>query len=522
MVSLLEDLHPVAPALGISPMSAGLTNVKKFKPNELPQSGFTVDYDANPKGYESFELYLNAVEMEENLELRCHYDIKLFEDLTIREWLATLTSIFHDLAADPSQLALDLARLNRADASPATEIVYTQVSNQHLQADSTGPTTMPERELLQALIPLWQRVLGIIKIDPDDDFFALGGHSVAAAQLFALIQRELGCTAPLATLYDASTPRTLASVLSQGGKPEAWQSLVAINRPHPSNDRTSHRPPLFLVHGAEGNILLYRSLAADLGADQPVFGLQSAGLDGRSPIDGRFENVAHRYIEEIRQVQPHGPYMLGGYCLGGTLALEMARQLIASGETVGLLALIEIYNIRSISWPLSLRQRLINRWILNPYFHLDNLLAAEGEGKRAFFMEKLRVETTRIKASAHFAWARLRDRFQTHSAAPAPQAKIADIYEEALAHYEVRPYPGELTLFLAKRHLAGFHDRLGGWGDVAQGGVRLHSLPISPRGSLVEPHVRQLAAILRACLDRATENSKPIVHEPKVELLSTH
>ncbi|MGA7058000.1 MAG: thioesterase domain-containing protein, partial [Terriglobales bacterium] len=429
---------------------------------------------------------------------------------------------FHDLAADPSQLALDLARLNRADASPATEIVYTQVSNQHLQAESTGPTTMPERELLQALLPLWQRVLGIVKIDPDDDFFVLGGHSVAAAQLFSLIQRELGCTAPLATLYDSSTPRTLARVLSQGGKPEAWQSLVAINRPHPSNDRPSHRPPLFLVHGAEGNILLYRSLAAHLGADQPVFGLQSAGLDGRSPIDGRFENVAHRYIEEIRQVQPHGPYMLGGYCLGGTLALEMARQLIASGETVGLLALIEIYNIRSISWPLSLRQRLINRWILNPYFHLDNLLAAEGEGKRAFFMEKLRVETTRIKASAHFAWARLRDRFQTHAAAPAPQAKIADIYEEALAHYEVRPYPGELTLFLAKRHLAGFHDRLGGWGDVAQGGVRLHSLPISPRGSLVEPHVRQLAAILRACLDRATENSKPIVHEPKVELLSTH
>ena len=103
MVSLLEDLHPVAPALGISPISAGLTNVKKFKPNELPQSGFTVDYDANPKGYESFELYLNAVEMEENLELRCHYDIKLFEDLTIREWLATLASIFQDLAADPSR-----------------------------------------------------------------------------------------------------------------------------------------------------------------------------------------------------------------------------------------------------------------------------------------------------------------------------------------------------------------------------------------------------------------------------------
>src|SRR5208282_5837520 len=111
MVSLLEDLRPVGPALGISPISTGLTNVKKFKPNELPQSGFAADYDANPKGYESFELYLNAVEMEENLEVRCHYDIKLFEDLTIREWLTTLGSIFQDLAADPSRQVLDLARL---------------------------------------------------------------------------------------------------------------------------------------------------------------------------------------------------------------------------------------------------------------------------------------------------------------------------------------------------------------------------------------------------------------------------
>src|SRR5208282_3420612 len=172
---------------------------------------------------------------------------------------------------------------------------------------------------------------------------------------FALIQSELGCTAPLATLYHASTPRMLASVLSQGSKKEDWQSLVAINRPRRS--RSNDRPPLFLVHAAEGNVLLYRSLAAHLGADQPVFGLQSAGLDGRSPVDGRFEHVARRYVDEIRQVQPHGPYMLGGYCLGGTLALEMARQLIESGDTVGLVALIEIYNIRSMRWPLPLHQR---------------------------------------------------------------------------------------------------------------------------------------------------------------------
>jgi acyl transferase domain-containing protein/thioesterase domain-containing protein len=546
MVSLLEDLHPSTPAPGISPISAGLTNVKKFKPNELPQSGFTVDYEANPKGYESFEWYLNAVEVEEGLELHCHYDIKLFDDLTVREWLATLASIFEELAADPSREALELTGIERGDTSPAAEIIYTQSASREAASetilalsasasaaepprqflDSTARSAMTESALLESMLPLWRRVLNARKIGPDDDFFALGGHSIAAAQLFATIERELGCAAPLAVLYDASTPRMLAHRLSRGGKEneEDWKSLVAIQRSknQPSKSQSSgNRTPLFLAHAAEGNVLLYRSLAAHLGADQPVYGLQSAGLDGRSRVDGRFEHVAGRYIDEIRQVQPHGPYMLGGYCLGGTLALEMARQLIESGESVGLVALIEIYNIRALRWPLPLHQRLFNRFVLNPFYHLQNLFAAEGAGKFAFFAEKLRVETTRAKASVRLGWARLRHSLAPEGTAAAPQAKLADIYEEALAQYEVRPYPGELTVFLAERHLAGFRAPMGGWGEVAKGGVRLFSLPISPRGSLVEPYVGQLAALLRGCLDRAMENPESAAREPGVELVNT-
>ena len=530
MISLLEELRPSLPALGISPISAGLTNVKKFKPSELPQSGFTVEYEANPKGYESFEMYLNVIEKEENLELHCHYDIKLFEELTIRGWLAELASIFQDLAADPTQEVMGLARIKPAEVSSTAEIVYTQNLPAHLMGEPRPVVSVaepvPHRHspnllagslmdapaLLQAMIPLWQCVLGVRDVGPDDDFFELGGHSIVAAQLFTLIEKELGCTAPLATLYDASTPRTLASVLSLGTKVEDWQSLVAINR-------SGNRPPLFLVHAAEGNVLLYRSLAAHLGSDQPVFGLQSAGLDGRSPVDGQFERVAHRYVQEIRQIQPHGPYMLGGYCLGGTLAMEMGRQLIEAGETVSLVALIETYNIRSLNWPLPLHQRLINRFILNPYFHLQNLFAADGAGKSAFFLDKLHVELARIRVSARLGWDRLRYRLWPRAAAAPPRAKIADIYDEALTRYDVQPYPGELTLFLAERHMAGFDDRLGGWEGVAQGGVRLFSLPISPRGSLVEPYVNQLASSLRGCLDQAIESSKKTVHEDRLELV---
>ena len=532
LASLLGDLRPKVPALGVSPISAGLTSVKKFKPNELPQSGFSIDYQANPKSYESFELYLNAVESEENLELCCHYDTKLFEGVTIRKWLATLGSIFQDLLTDPSREVLDLAGLKRAELSSTTEFVEMQSSKQDVPTESSTAalnskpeplskfssslvgSAMAEPAMLRALLPLWQRVLKVHEVQPDDDFFALGGHSIAAAQLFAMIKRELGCTAPLATLYDASTPRMLGRVLIRGAQAEDWKSLVAMNR-------SGDRPPLFLVHAAEGNVLLYRSLAAHLGADQPVFGLQSAGLDGRSPIDAKFEDVARRYIDEVRQVQPHGPYMLGGYCLGGTLALEMAQQLIKSGEAVSLLALIEIYNIRSIRWPLPLHLRFINRFFLNPYFHLQNLIAAEGAGKLAFLRQKTRVEINRIMASARFAWAHVRHRLQRDATKASSLAKIADIYEEALTRYDVKLYPGEVTLFLAKRHLLGCHDRLGGWGDVAHRGVRLFSLAMSPRSSLVEPYVGELAAVMRACIDQAIEDSRIPTHEPSADLVST-
>jgi thioesterase domain-containing protein len=273
---------------------------------------------------------------------------------------------------------------------------------------------------------------------------------------------------------------------------------------------------LFLAHAAEGNVLLYRSLAAHLGKDQRVYGLQSAGLDGNSPVDARFEHVASNYIDEIRQIQPHGPYMLGGYCLGGTIALEMAQQLIKAGETVGLVALIEDYNVRAMQWPLLRRHLLVNRLFLNPYFHLQNMLAAEGASKLDFFAEKLRVEIRRAKVSVRAALANLRHRVSPDGTSETPRAKLADIYEDALTQYDVRPYPGELMLFLAERHLAGFDVPFGGWGHVAQKGVRLYSLPFSPRGTLIEPYVRQLASIMRACLDRAIEASQIDLNEQAI------
>jgi thioesterase domain-containing protein/malonyl CoA-acyl carrier protein transacylase len=526
LLSLLQDLKPSLNIPGLSPISAGFTNIGRFRPGQLPQSGFTVDYNPNPKAFESFEFYLNAVESEDKVDLYCHFDISLFEDLTIREWLSCLTNIYADVAADPARAVLSLAQLDHGNPGSAAKPVFARLKSQQDSgelpldaasslASSNGHTSgplavspLPEPEMLQSLLTLWRRVLGVNYIGPDDDFFLMGGNSMAAATLFALIQKEHGYAPSLGVLYDSSTPRKLARILGGGNRTEHWDTLVAINR---HGDRT----PLFLVHAAEGNVLLYRSLAAHLGPDQPVWGLQSAGLDGKSPVDARFEHVAGLYINEIRKIQPYGPYMLGGYCLGGTIALEMAHQLIESGEQVGLVAMIEDYNLRAMRWPLAMHHHLINRFFLNPYFHLSNVLSAKGRGKFDFFMDKFNVEIRRMKVAMRENWSRIEDLFFPRKGSSPPAASLADIYDEAHVAYDIKPYPGELTLFFAEKHLAGFDVPSGGWEGVAAAGVRYYALPCSSRGSMIEPYVQHLANILRKCLDRAHDQSVTASsHEP--------
>ncbi|MDQ8024347.1 MAG: amino acid adenylation domain-containing protein, partial [Moraxellaceae bacterium] len=195
------------------------------------------------------------------------------------------------------------------------------------------------------LLEIWRDLLRNPRIVADDDFFTLGGHSLQAVQMFHRFNHETGVNLPLATLLGARTVRALALAYRHAGahaegetdaptRVDPWAPLVPI-RTHGDG------LPFFLVHAVGGNVLNYRALAEALPEGFPIYGLQALGLDGRTAPLEKIEAMAERYVREIRQLQPHGPYHLAGGSMGGMIAYEMAQQLVAAGERVGLLGLID-------------------------------------------------------------------------------------------------------------------------------------------------------------------------------------
>jgi hypothetical protein len=203
---------------------------------------------------------------------------------------------------------------------------------EHLAAAGSGqrPRGRTERRVAKA----FGEVLGVSAVGAEDDFFALGGHSLLAVELFAKLERIGGRRLPLATIFEAPTPRALAACLDGDASASRWDNLVAL-KPQGS------RPPLFVVSAGDGNLVGFAPLARNLPPEQPLYGLQPSGLDGRRPLDRGIETMASRYLEKLREVQPGGPYLLAGRCNGATVAYEMAQRLRAEGEQVPLLASLD-------------------------------------------------------------------------------------------------------------------------------------------------------------------------------------
>ncbi len=387
------------------------------------------------------------------------------------------------------------AKIDRK-ALPEPEISSSETEAEH---------AAPRDELELQLRAIWQKVLGVRSIGVNDNFFNLGEHSLLGAKLFVQIEKKLGKNLPLATLFQAQTIAEIAEILRQKDWQSTWSSLVPI--------RTGGtKPPLFLVHGAEGNVLLYKDLAHYLGEDQPVYGLQSQGLDGSKPMETSFESMAENYVREIRSVQPEGPYYLSGYCLVGTLALEMAQQLKQQGEEVALLAMFETYNLQEIPDSLPFYYRWYHK-IQNVKYHLENMLLSKAKGGMMFLKGKTSVEWSRFKVKLNIAFSRIANMLHLKGSLNYHHLLIDKVNDQAQADYIPRAYDGMVTLFKPRKHFSGLSDPYFGWGNLALKGVDIVTMPASPRAVLNEPFVQMLAGKLSEEIEKSLSDRQDAMLE---------
>ncbi|MBL4576124.1 MAG: amino acid adenylation domain-containing protein, partial [Opitutaceae bacterium] len=374
--------------------------------------------------------------------------------------------------------ALPLTPNGKVDrkALPKPEQTGTQIPNGAFQA--------PQGESEQKLARILQSLLGIAQIGRDDNFFDVGGHSLMAVSLFNEIEQVFGIRLQLATLFRSGSVRQLAIELESDGKqPEEWSSLVPI-QPQGS------KPRFFCVHGAGGNVLFYRILSQKLGNDYPFYGLESQGQDARTRPLASIEEMARRYVEDIKSIQPTGPYHLGGYCLGGTIAYEMAQILQKEGEDVALLALLDTYNFALME-----RSSMISFLLQKTWFHLGNFTKVPLAGWFSYLSSKASVAKD---GELSLLLDGLKNMFKKTPKVDSVHDSIHNLNHGASLKYKPSPYNGVVTSFKPKRNYSFYKDKSMGWKELAQAGLVEVEFNFNPHAMLVEPFVEELARELAA------------------------
>jgi thioesterase domain-containing protein/acyl carrier protein len=398
-----------------------------------------------------------------------------------------IPSIFVSLEALPMTPTGKIDRL----ALPQPDIESHAQTVQHIS---------PRNQTEEELVKIWKELLQVPSIGVKDNFFELGGHSLLAVRMFTRINQTFNVNLPLATLFREATIEYLAQVINDQSKSHTWSSLIAIE------PEGSH-PPFFCVHGLTGDILWFRNLAGCLAPDYPFYGLQSRGLDGIQDPLLRIEDMAKHYIEEIRLLQPTGPYYLGGASFGGTIALEMAQQLLAQGQEVALLAIFDHAppNLNVDDGNSKLKRRLIIAYRIMrnfPQWLMEFIQMGPSKmwlriRRKLRLIQKVKNQTGINKLGTFDA----EDLIDFASELSAHRQQLITRNYQALKMYVPQPYAGKVTLFRAlKRPLLNTYDPEAGWQKLAPGRVAIFDIPSSHEGMFQKPQVSHLAEKLKNCL----------------------
>jgi thioesterase domain-containing protein len=331
------------------------------------------------------------------------------------------------------------------------------------------------------LLAIWKDVLANESLDITQDFFELGGHSLLAAKLLARVEGDFGQTLSLAFVFQAPTIELMAELLRQ---PDASLRARAIVPVQPNG---SHLP-LFWVRGGPR----FRRLAQRLGPDQPFLGLDLPFADAsKFHTPYRLEEIAAYMVRAMREVQPHGPYSVAGLCVNAVIAYEIAQQLMADGEEVGLVAMFDGHNHAYYTNPLA-----DGRYSGRVKYHLANLFRSDLKKGSTYLLDRLDEARRKIERTV---WELSAASGNGNGSRP---HNTDFIVHPAFHRYEPHPYPGKITLFQSSDWPEGsyFDFRLG-WIDLVQGGLDFHRIPGDHPSMFTEPNVDLVAAELCARLD---------------------
>ncbi|MGC2273092.1 MAG: amino acid adenylation domain-containing protein [Candidatus Sulfotelmatobacter sp.] len=338
-----------------------------------------------------------------------------------------------------------------------------------LTGDVESATLAKPKDTLELqLTGIWESVLGVRTISTEQNFFDLGGHSIIAVRLMHRIEHDLQRKLPITMLLEAPTIAGMADLLRREGWAPSWSSLVPIQP-------RGARPPFFCVHGIGGTVLRFRDLVHHLGEDQPFYGLQAKGLDGKLACPTSVEEMAADYIREVQQVQPEGPYFLGGYSFGGMVALEMAQQLRSRGREVALVALLDTFPGK----PMSTRALLLK------------LL-------RLPWREKISYSLGRSRRFATYVRRRMSKQLPPDLLAVRKACALAE------SRYVPKIYPQRITVLRpSTKSLRSVDDPMAGWSEWSAGGLEIHEISGRHDNMFFEPNVAVLAEKLKTCLREA-------------------
>jgi pyochelin synthetase len=378
-------------------------------------------------------------------------------------------------------------------------------------AEARSASAAPRDSLDLQLIKLWEKVLNVRPIGLRDNFFDAGGNSLVAVRLFSEMRKIFGRSFPLSVLFQAPTVEKLADIIRKDGWSPRWTSLVPIQA-------GGSKPPFFCVHGGGGNVLIYRDLSRHLGSDYPFYGLQARGLDGSGDYLTTTEAMAESYLREMRALQPEGPYYLGGFCMGGQVAVEMAQRLVRDGQQVNLLFVIDTHNFNGVPPKFTLKEKMGNLGE-KIKFHSWNVMHLGAKGQIAYLIEKSKIalrreiERARIKIVHLFKLNPHRDVSGTQ------EQFIEDINDRAFLAYVPGVYPGKMTICKPRRNYSFLRDPFNGWGQIAAGGLEIIELPSDPGGIFLEPYVQTLAQKLKEQIDRAASSGAetPVARDSAVK-----